>query len=176
MPRCSWPETRSTKRVARSRFASLPATSEGIRMPLNAVFTELRAIMAPYAARLDAKKDDATELYLDTRYLQKNKKPLFFGAVQIKNSYVSFHLMPVYTRPELLQGLSAGLKSRMQGKSCFNFSAVDKPLFKELAALPRPALPATKSRVLCNNKSRVRPHRAQKRADGGGTDLRGVKP
>jgi hypothetical protein len=104
---------------------------------LNAVFTELRAIMAPYAARLDAKKDDATELYLDTRYIQKNKKPLFFGAVQTRKSFVSFHLMPVYTRPELLEGLSAGLKSRMQGKSCFNFSAVDKPLFKELAALTK---------------------------------------
>ncbi len=104
---------------------------------LNAVFTELRSIMAPYAAKLDAKKDDATELYVDTRHIQQNKKPLFFGAVQIKKSYVSFHLMPVYTRPELLEGLSAGLKSRMQGKSCFNFSAVDKLLFKELAALTK---------------------------------------
>lgn len=104
---------------------------------LNAVFAELRAIMAPYAAKLDAKKDDASELYVDTRYMQKNKKPLFFGAVQIKKSFVSFHLMPVYTKPELLQGLSAGLQSRMQGKSCFNFSTVDKPLFKELAALTK---------------------------------------
>ena len=104
---------------------------------LNAVYAELRSIMAPYAAKLDAKKDDASELYVDTRYMQKNKKPLFFGAVQIKKSFVSFHLMPVYTKPELLQGLSAGLQSRMQGKSCFNFSTVDKPLFKELAALTK---------------------------------------
>lgn len=44
---------------------------------LSAVFTKLRAIMAPYAAKLDARKDDATELYLDTRYIQQNKKPLF---------------------------------------------------------------------------------------------------
>jgi hypothetical protein len=104
---------------------------------LNAVYVELRSIMAPYAARLDAKTDDATELYVDTRYIQKNKKPLFFGAVQMKKSFVSFHLMPIYTRPELLQGISAGLQSRMQGKSCFNFSAVDKPLFKELATLTK---------------------------------------
>jgi hypothetical protein len=104
---------------------------------LNVVYAELRSIMAPYATRLDAKKDDATELYVDTRYIQKNKQPLFFGAVQVKNSFVSFHLMPVYTRPELLQGLSARLMGRMQGKSCFNFSAVDKLLFKELAALTK---------------------------------------
>ncbi len=102
---------------------------------LTTVFTELRSIMAPYAAKLDAKKDDASELYVDTKHLQKNKKPLFFGAVQIKKSYVSFHLMPVYAKPELLDGLSPGLKARMQGKSCFNFSAIDAAQFKELAAL-----------------------------------------
>jgi hypothetical protein len=104
---------------------------------LNAVFVEIRSIMSPYAAKLDTKKDDASELYVDTKHIQKNKKPLFFGAVQIKKSYVSFHLMPVYLKPELLDGLSAGLKSRMQGKSCFNFSEVDKPLFKELASLTK---------------------------------------
>ncbi len=102
---------------------------------LNAVFTALRSIMAPYATRLDVKVDNERELYLDTRFIQKNKKPLFFAAVQVKKSFVSFHLMPVYARPELLNGLSSGLRSRMQGKSCFNFAEVDAPLFDELAAL-----------------------------------------
>jgi hypothetical protein len=102
---------------------------------LNAVFTALRAIMAPYAATLHAKKDDATQLYLDTRFVQKNKTPLFFGAVQVKKAYVSYHLMPVYARPELLEGISPLLKQRMQGKSCFNFTVVDTALFTELAAL-----------------------------------------
>jgi hypothetical protein len=111
---------------------------------LNAVFTELRSIMAPYAAKLDTKKDDATELYVDTSFLQKNKKPLFFGAVQIKKSFVSFHLMPVYLKPELLDGLSPGLKSRMQGKSCFNFTEVDKPMLKDLASLTKTAFASYK--------------------------------
>jgi len=104
---------------------------------LTAVFAELRAIMAPYAAKLDPKRDDAVELYVDTKYVQKNKKPLFFGAVQIKKSFVSFHLMPLYTNPELLDGLSPGLKKRMQGKSCFNFVELDKPLLEELALLTK---------------------------------------
>ena len=113
-----------------------PSNHRGCRMPdLSAVFAELRAVMAPYADTLDAKKDDAAELYVDTRHLQKNKKPLFFGAVQVKKSFVSFHLMPVYLQPELLFAVSPELKARMQGKSCFNFSEVDRPLFKELAAL-----------------------------------------
>lgn len=102
---------------------------------LASVYTELRSLMAPYVASLDVKKDDASELYLDTRHLQKNKKPLFFGAVQIRKSFVSFHLMPVYLAPDLLDGISTSLKARMQGKSCFNFAAVDRVLFKELAAL-----------------------------------------
>lgn len=104
---------------------------------LDAVFIELTSIMAPYARTLDAKKDDTSELYVDTRHIQKNKKPLFFGAVQVKKSFVSFHLMPVYLKPELLAGLSPELKARMQGKSCFNFTQVDKPLFKQLAALTK---------------------------------------
>lgn len=104
---------------------------------LNPVFMELRAIMAPYADKLDPKKDDQAELYLDTRFIQKNKKPVFFGAVQVKTSFVSFHLMPVYSQPALLDGLSPALKRRMQGKSCFNFTEIDKPLFDELAALTK---------------------------------------
>ena len=99
------------------------------------VFAELRKSRAPYSAKLDVKKDDDTELYIDTTHIQKNKKPLFFAAVQVKKSYVSFHLMPVYLKPELLLPLSPVLKSLMQGKSCFNFSAVEPTLMKELASL-----------------------------------------
>jgi hypothetical protein len=102
---------------------------------LNTAFVELRKILAPYASKLAATRDDDKELYIDTRHIQKNKKPLFFGAVQVKKSYVSFHLMPVYTQPELLGSASPELKARMQGKSCFNFSAPEPELFKELSLL-----------------------------------------
>ncbi|HET7773810.1 MAG TPA: hypothetical protein VFK82_08300 [Burkholderiaceae bacterium] len=104
---------------------------------LSAVYAELHALMAPYAARLDAKRDDETELYVDTHHIQKNKKPLFFGAVQIKKAYVSYHLMPLYWQPALLDAVSPALKARMQGKSCFNFKQSDPALFKELAKLTR---------------------------------------
>ena len=104
---------------------------------LSPVFAELRKIMAPYADKLAITRDDDQELYVDTRHIQKNKKPLFFGAVQIKKSYVSFHLMPVYLKPELLTSASPELKARMQGKSCFNFSALEPSLFKELTTLTR---------------------------------------
>lgn len=102
---------------------------------LDPVFAELRSILLPYVGRLQAKKDDAAELYLETRPVQPNGKPVFFGAVQRRASKVSFHLMPVYDNPALLDDVSAGLKKRMQGKSCFNFASVDRALFDELSAL-----------------------------------------
>lgn len=99
------------------------------------VFQELRAILVPYAEGLDVKTDNDTELYLNTRHVMKNKQPLFFAAVQIKKAYVSFHLMPVYVQPELLQSISSDLRARMQGKSCFNFKTIDLELLRELTAL-----------------------------------------
>ena len=58
-----------------------------------------------------------------------------FGEVQIRKNYVSYHLMPVYACPDLLEGMSPELRKRMQGRSCFNFKAVDEKLFRELARL-----------------------------------------
>ena len=99
------------------------------------VFEALRAVLAPYSRVLAVQTDTATELYLDTHHAQKNGKPLFFGAVQVKKRFVSYHLMPVYVQPALLDAVSPALKARMQGKSCFNFKAVEPALFAELAAL-----------------------------------------
>jgi hypothetical protein len=101
----------------------------------NDVFAELRTILDPYARELDPAVDTDDELSVNTRHLQENGKPLWFGGVQIKKRYVSYHLMPVYLNPALLDGISPGLKKRMQGKSCFNFTAPDAALFAELAAL-----------------------------------------
>jgi hypothetical protein len=100
-----------------------------------AVFNALRTILARYALQLSVKKDTSTEYYLDTHHVQKNGAPLFFGAVKANKSSISFHIMPVYVRPALLGSISPGLRKRMQGKSCFNFAAVEPALFQELAAL-----------------------------------------
>ncbi len=101
------------------------------------VFAELRKIMLDVAGDLEIVRDDPGDLYIDTRYVMKNKKPLFFGAVNIRKRYVAYHLMPVYVRPALLETVSDRLRSRMQGKSCFNFTCVDSGLNKELAQLTK---------------------------------------
>lgn len=99
------------------------------------VFDKLKAILTPYAAGLDITQDDPTAFYLDTRHIMANGKPLFFAAVALKKKYVSYHLMPVYVSPALLDTISEPLRKRMQGKSCFNFRSVDPDLFAELSDL-----------------------------------------
>lgn len=102
---------------------------------LTEVFSGLRSIMLPYARKLNCISDTESELYIDTTHMLENRKPLWFGAVQLRKNYVSYHLMPVYVNPGLLEDVSPALRKRMQGKSCFNFASSDASLFRELAEL-----------------------------------------
>ncbi|MGM0421355.1 MAG: hypothetical protein ACQEQG_10205 [Bacillota bacterium] len=104
-------------------------------MDLNKVYTELRKIMIPYARKLDCTVDREDEISINSKHILENGKPLWFGGVKIMKNYVSYHLMPVYVNPELLEGISPELKQHMQGKSCFNFTTTDEALFEELAKL-----------------------------------------
>ena len=57
----------------------------------------------------------------------------YFAGIRRGKRYVSYYLMSVYASPELTASMSPELRRRMQGKSCFNFTSVDEPLFAELA-------------------------------------------
>lgn len=64
------------------------------------------------------------------------KKPVMPVAwVEIGKAYVSFHLMGMYGNTTLYNSMSKELKSRMQGKTCFNFKNIDEKLFRELEQL-----------------------------------------
>lgn len=99
------------------------------------VFEQLKEILVPYSKNLELKVDNETEYFLNTKFIMKNGKPMYFGSVKINKNYVSFHLMPVYVFPELLNDIPPELKKRMQGKSCFNFKETELMLFKELTEL-----------------------------------------
>ena len=102
---------------------------------LGKVFQRLHEIMRPFGDKLVVQTDSPENYYLETSIVARNKKQMFFGAVQVKKNYVSYHLMPVYVFPELLEGMSEKLGKRMQGKSCFNFKSVDEETIEELAGL-----------------------------------------
>ena len=100
-----------------------------------ALFVRLKTILEPYQARLMVAADGPDDYQLNTPYAAQYKRELFFGAVKMGKAYVSFHLMPVYMFPDLLDSVSPQLRQRMQGKSCFNFKTVDETLLAELAEL-----------------------------------------
>ncbi len=98
-----------------------------------AVFDHLAGILRPYADGMIVKTDKPDHLYLEET--TSGDKPQMFAAAQVKKNYTSFHLMPVYCNPDLLDGISPELKQRMQGKSCFNFKSVAQIPTEELSAL-----------------------------------------
>ncbi len=101
------------------------------------IYDHLRSILQPYAEKLTLTLDTPQGISIDGPYSETWKKPLFFASAQIKKTYVSFYLMPVYMFPDLLQGISPELRNHMQGKSCFNFQRVEPDLFQELTELVR---------------------------------------
>lgn len=103
----------------------------------DSTFALLSNLLRKHSAGMYVKTDEPGNLFIELPPADAKEKPRFFGAVQTKKSYVSYHLMPVYEDPSLLTGISDALRKRMQGKSCFNFSAEDSLLFGELDALTK---------------------------------------
>jgi hypothetical protein len=99
------------------------------------VFQRLKGLLEPYAPALVVVTDTPETYYLNTHALDRHRREVFFAATQIKKTYVSYYLMPVYMFPDLLADLSPRLRKRMQGKSCFNFTTVEDDLLAELAQL-----------------------------------------
>jgi hypothetical protein len=106
----------------------------------DATFLALKKVLKPYERRLVIQADSENNYCLITKHIMKNKQPLWFAGVRKGKAYVSYHLIPIYACPELARGMSAELKKRMQGKTCFNFKKVDEKLFKELGQLTKVGL------------------------------------
>lgn len=118
-------------------------------MEVNTTFEKLKGILSKFESHLSLMHDKEDNYYLNTPVNAVNQKAEFFGAVQIKKSYVAYHLYPVYSHPELLNDISENLKKCMQGKSCFNFKEVDKEIFKELSNLTKASFDKYKSLKKC---------------------------
>ena len=65
----------------------------------DALFRQLKSILAKYENELVVVNNDAQSYYLDTKFTAPNKKRLFFGAVKIMSKTVNCYLMPVYIMP-----------------------------------------------------------------------------
>ena len=104
---------------------------------LHGVDQRLREILRPLVPPLVVGADGPGGYTLNVARDDIPEPRRYFGGTRLGKRYVSFYLFPVYVFPGLLEGISPGLKRRMQGKSCFNFTSIDEPLIEELADLTR---------------------------------------
>jgi hypothetical protein len=96
-------------------------------------FAALKNVLKPFERHFDVVKDTRNAYYLASKTAKtRSKAAIWFGGVEIKKNYVSFHLVPVYAAPHLVKDLSPSLKKRMQGKACFNFTDIEPAHLKEL--------------------------------------------
>lgn len=116
---------------------------------LHAVFARLRELIRAHEATF-AVSDDLPERY----GLQAPVGPATVRAwggkvktahipiawVEMRKNYVSYHLIGIAGNAKLIAQLSQPLRAQMQGKTCFNFKAVDEALFQELLAVTAESL------------------------------------
>src|SRR6476660_5869520 len=92
------------------------------------VHERLKTILRRHAEGLLITKDGPAGMALEIPGLE-GKPWGYVAGTRLGKSYVSFYLMPVYASPELAASVPPELQRRKHGKSCFNFTKVDEPLF-----------------------------------------------
>jgi hypothetical protein len=126
---------KKTVRKTLKKKAAKKSAAPGKADDFEAVFSALRGLLAPYENTLAFEAAKPGYCYLESRTPTYKNRPMFFAGVRTGKNYVSYYLMSVYACPEQFKAMSPGLKKRMQGKACFNFTAVDQELIDELARL-----------------------------------------
>ena len=128
------------------------------RSALEETFAALRDVMRRQQQHLVVVADESHDFSLASPTMKDRQgRPLFAGAVQLKKNYVSYHLMPLYMNSALKDKVSPALTRRMQGKSCFNFTSIDPALVKELESLTRSGFAGFKRPVAALARVRARP-------------------
>ena len=108
------------------------------------VYAALRELMLRASPGMVVARDGAEGVMLlaPWPHPRKPKEPMWYGSVRLGKTYVSYHLMPLYMSAAMQARVTPALKTRMQGKTCFNFKTVDEPVFAELEFLTRAAAEA----------------------------------
>jgi hypothetical protein len=97
-----------------------------------AVYARLCQMLRKHEGKLSVAVEKPGTLWMEVTGAIYRGKPLYYGGVRMGKNYVSYHLMSIYMRKV---PLSAELKKRMQGMTCFNFTSIDEKLFGELDKL-----------------------------------------
>jgi hypothetical protein len=127
----------ATNKSSRPAKKSRPATKAKNSAGFAAAFSALQKMLEPYRKSFERVPGRSDRYWLETKCAAYKGKPFHFAGVSMNKNYVSFHLTPIYVKPEIAKNISPELSKRRQGKSCFNFTAPDPLLFEELAAMTR---------------------------------------
>jgi hypothetical protein len=110
---------------------------------LDNTFAALRAVLASQSKRLVVTVDKPGDYQVASPTLKDRiGRPLYIAGVKTGKNYVSYHVMPIYMKPELLKSVPPALKKRMPGKACFNFTTVDRGQLRDLATVTKAGIEA----------------------------------
>jgi hypothetical protein len=103
----------------------------------DALFAELRPLLARHAASLEVICDEPGDFQVQTSRPGPSGTHMWFGAVQTRPGHVSVSFMPVYSHSDLLDSVSDELRALMQGRTRFDFTPQDASpeLLDELSQL-----------------------------------------
>ena len=131
--------------AAKPARAKSSAATKAAKPDFAPVFAALRKLLEGFLGYLTVQTDKPGDYHLQTPSILHRRKPLYFAGVRTNKNYVSFHLLYLYYNPAAHKALSPALRKRMQGKACFNFTAVDEDCFAELGRLIADGLKIYKS-------------------------------
>ena len=95
---------------------------EPVQEDFDELFAQLRPLIERHAWALAVVRDEPGDFQVQTTKAGPSGTHMWFGAVQTRASHVSVHVMPAYSHPDVMEGVSDDLRARMQGRSCFNFT------------------------------------------------------
>jgi hypothetical protein len=121
----------------------------------DSVFAHLRAILKRQSGSLSVADDGPKRFCLEAPIGpatlkswggKAKRKTIPVAWTEIGKAYVSFHLMGLEAASS---AISPALKARLQGKTCFNFSAPDRTLFEELETVTARSIAALRKAGYC---------------------------
>ena len=99
---------------------------------LDALFSQLRALLKKYESILKPKKDEDGFYDLwsfkSLEIAGRKRKEVFFASVVTRKNYVGFYYMPIYTDTGLSEVFKPELLSLLKGKSCFHIKNLSSEL------------------------------------------------
>lgn len=113
----------------------MPVPTEKAENPASVmlpVFDALRAILERHGPELKVTEDRPGTYTLVTAAKKRRNDHLYYAGLQMRDTYVSLYLMPLYMNPKLTERMSPALRRCRKGKSCLHFNTVNPTLFGEV--------------------------------------------